>query len=188
MKNLPNTNDIICKEIFNKTINTIMSLSKKMKIDNLSKDFLKEIVIPLAVFFNEQKKDRPFLIGLTGGQGSGKTTLSEFVQLVLQVGFGKETIGFSIDDIYKTREEREEMAKLIHPLCKVRGVPGTHNVKLGLDTLDSLCKADASSLTLIPGATSVKVILLFIILKTPLSVLKIIICPFLIPCLELNVI
>ena len=69
MKNLPNTNDIICKEIFDKTINTIMSLSKKMKIDNLSKDFLKEIVIPLAVFFNEQKKDRPFLIGLTGGQG-----------------------------------------------------------------------------------------------------------------------
>ena len=61
MKNLPNTNDIICKEIFDKTINTIMSLSKKMKIDNLSKDFLKEIVIPLAVFFNEQKKDRPFL-------------------------------------------------------------------------------------------------------------------------------
>ena len=51
MKNLPNTNDIICKEIFDKTINTIMSLSKKMKIDNLSKDFLKEIVIPLAVFF-----------------------------------------------------------------------------------------------------------------------------------------
>jgi len=150
MKNLPNTNDIICKEIFDKTINTIMSLSKKMKIDNLSKDFLKEIVIPLAVFFNEQKKDRPFLIGLTGGQGSGKTTLSEFVQLVLQVGFGRETIGFSIDDIYKTREEREEMAKLIHPLCKVRGVPGTHNVKLGLDTLDSLCKAEASSLTLIP--------------------------------------
>ena len=98
-------------------------------------------MIPLAVFFENKKKDQPFLIGLTGGQGSGKTTLSEFVQLVLQAGLGRRTIGFSIDDIYKTRKEREEMAKSIHPLCKVRGVPGTHNVKLGLDTLNSLCKA-----------------------------------------------
>ncbi|MEC7830330.1 MAG: hypothetical protein VYB67_01095 [Pseudomonadota bacterium] len=150
MKNLPNVNDIICKEIFDKTKNNIASLSTEMKIDNLSENFLKEIVIPLAVFFDKKKKDQPFLIGLTGGQGSGKTTLSEFVQLVLQAGLGRRTIGFSIDDIYKTRKEREEMAKSIHPLCKVRGVPGTHNVKLGLDTLNSLCKADSSSVTSIP--------------------------------------
>ncbi len=150
MKNLPNVNDIICKEIFDKTKNNIASLSTEMKIDNLSENFLKEIVIPLAVFFDKKKKDQPFLIGLTGGQGSGKTTLSEFVQLVLQAGLGRRTIGFSIDDIYKTRLEREEMAKSIHPLCKVRGVPGTHNVKLGLDTLNSLCKADSSSVTSIP--------------------------------------
>ena len=134
MIKLPDINDPLCNEIFNKTKSEIEGLSSKLKIDNLSKKFFKEIVIPLAIYFNSLKNNEdPYLIGFTGGQGSGKTTLSDFVQLILQVGFEKKTIGFSIDDLYKTPEERGILAETIHPLCKVRGVPGTHNIKLGLD-------------------------------------------------------
>lgn len=149
---LPEIDSPICNEIFNKTKLEIESLSIKLKMDNLSLKFFKEIVIPLAVYFNSLKKDDyPYLIGFTGGQGSGKTTLSDFVQLVLRFGFDRKTTGFSIDDLYKTPEEREALAKSIHPLCRVRGVPGTHNIRLGLDVLSSLNNAKPSSITSIPS-------------------------------------
>ena len=151
MINLPDPISPICKEIFDKTEDEFKNLSSKLKINNISDVFFKEIVIPLAIYLNSLKKsEKPMLIGLTGGQGSGKTTLSEFVQLTLRKGFNKKTVGFSIDDIYKTRKERKELGKTIHPLCEVRGVPGTHNVQLGLDTIDSLYKAQSTSITSIP--------------------------------------
>ena len=56
-----------------------------------------------------------------------------------------------IDDLYKTPEERDILAETIHPLCKVRGVPGTHNIKLGLDVLNSLYKANSFTETAIPS-------------------------------------
>ena len=152
MIKLPDINDPLCNEIFNKTKSEIEGLSSKLKIDNLSKKFFKEVVIPLAIYFNSMKNNEdPYLIGITGGQGSGKTTLSDFVQLILQVGFEKKTTGFSIDDLYKTPEERDILAETIHPLCKVRGVPGTHNIKLGLDVLNSLYKANSFTETAIPS-------------------------------------
>ena len=157
MIKLPDINDPLCNEIFNKTKSEIEGLSSKLKIDNLSKKFFKEIVIPLAIYFNSlTNNEDPYLIGFTGGQGSGKTTLSDFVQLILQVGFEKKTTGFSIDDLYKTPEERDILAETIHPLCKVRGVPGTHNIKLGLDVLNSLYKANSFTETAIPSSGSSK--------------------------------
>jgi D-glycerate 3-kinase len=44
----------------------------------------------------------------------------------------------SLDDFYKTREEREEMARSVHPLFVVRGVPGTHDMALMNGVVDSL--------------------------------------------------
>ena len=67
------------------------------------------------------------------------------------MGFDKTTTGFSIDDLYKTPEERNILAETIHPLCKVRGVPGTHNIKLGLDVLNSLYNANSYTQTSIPS-------------------------------------
>ena len=151
MNKLPETDNILCKEVFDKMREKLKFLADKFKINNINDDFFKEIVIPLSVHFDSLKKDNsPFLIGLTGGQGSGKTTLSEFVQLILKEYFNRKSIGFSIDDIYKTKEERKDLGVSIHPLCEVRGVPGTHNVQLGLDTLNSLYNADPNQITLIP--------------------------------------
>jgi len=39
----------------------------------------------------------------------------------------------SIDDFYKTRKERINLSKKIHPLLLTRGVPGTHDINIMLN-------------------------------------------------------
>ena len=77
------------------------------------------------------------IIGLTGGQGSGKSTISQILKIVLKEGFNLNTVIFSIDDFYKTLQERKDMSKKINPLFLTRGVPGTHNTALLLKCLNN---------------------------------------------------
>ena len=136
----PSTVNTDCLELLHKTEFKLKELADSLKIEGISDDFFAETVAPLAVYLNSLEKDaQPLFICFTGGQGSGKTTLSEFVQLALQVGNDRKTVGFSIDDIYKTREERERIAASVHPMCSVRGVPGPQAVGRGLAPLESLC-------------------------------------------------
>lgn len=76
---------------------------------------------------------RPVVIGLCGSQGSGKSTLSARVAAAIA-----GTAVLSLDDLYLTRAERQRLATQVHPLFATRGVPGTHDVDLGLATLDAL--------------------------------------------------
>ena len=78
------------------------------------------------------------IIGLTGGQGSGKSTISQILKIILKEGFNLNTVIFSIDDFYKTLQERKAMSKKINPLFLTRGVPGTHNTALLLKCLNNL--------------------------------------------------
>ena len=78
------------------------------------------------------------IIGLTGGQGSGKSTISQILKIILKEGFNLNTVIFSIDDFYKTLQERKAMSKKINPLFLTRGVPGTHNTSLLLKCLKNL--------------------------------------------------
>ncbi len=146
------TNTKFCEDLYAKSASFLADEANKMKIDKVDENFFENIVIPLVVYLDSlQKRDKPYFICLSGGQGSGKTTLSEFIQIVLSKIQTRKVVGFSIDDIYKTREEREELANTVHPLCKVRGVPGTHDIQLGLNTVKSLFEADDSSFTPIPS-------------------------------------
>lgn len=152
MKSFLNKDNKICKNLLFKTEKNLIKLAKELQIESISYEFLFKIVIPLSAYFNSFPiRENPYFICFTGGQGSGKTSLSEFVQLVLQKGCHKRTIGFSIDDIYKTKKEREVLSNSVHPLCKIRGVPGTHNIQLGLDTINSLSNASSYNLTPIPS-------------------------------------
>ncbi len=84
-------------------------------------------------------KDRKTkIIGLTGGQGSGKSTISHILKIILKTGFNINTTIFSIDDFYKTLRERKLMSKRVSPLFLTRGVPGTHDTKLLYDSLKKL--------------------------------------------------
>ena len=144
------------KKIYTKAKPNLLKLARELYIDDISDNFFVEVVIPLSDYFNSfQKRNIPYFIGLTGGQGSGKTTLSIFIQKILEDVFKKRSVGFSIDDIYKTKEEREKIAKKIHPLCSVRGVPGTHNIGLGNKTIDSLFRAQSNTYTYIPSFSKI---------------------------------
>lgn len=88
---------------------------------------------------------RPLVIGLCGAQGSGKSTLAARLASCCEKD-GVSTAILSIDDLYRTKAEREALARDVHPLLRTRGVPGTHDVELGLGLFESLDRGQAVDL------------------------------------------
>ena len=81
--------------------------------------------------------DAPRRVGLAGGQGAGKSTLSSAI-VAAGRHFGLRVVSLSIDDFYLTRSEREALAARVHPLLATRGPPGTHDVPLCRSVMDAL--------------------------------------------------
>lgn len=71
---------------------------------------------------------RPFIIGLNGIQGAGKTTLVNTLYDILTRDHGLETLVLSIDDLYLTREDQEKLARENeeNKLVRFRGEPGIY--------------------------------------------------------------
>ena len=111
---------------------------------------LKKFYIPIgnSIYKIYEKEKITKVIGLTGGQGSGKSTISNILKIVLKEYFNLETIIFSIDDFYKTFKDRKKMSKKISPLFLTRGVPGTHETKLLYNCIKSLKKKDFKKITI----------------------------------------
>ena len=103
---------------------------------------LNKFYLPLSKMINDEflKNKKTKVIGLTGGQGSGKSTISNILKIILKEGFRLETVIFSIDDFYKTLKERKIMSKKISPLFLTRGVPGTHDVRMLKSCIKNLKK------------------------------------------------
>lgn len=70
------------------------------------------------------------LLGINGAQGTGKSTLADFLQLATESLFGWNVAVLSIDDFYYTLAERRALATDVHPLLETRGVPGTHDTEM----------------------------------------------------------
>lgn len=121
-------------------------------LDNILMDDIDRIYVPLAKLISEglNVASKTQIIGINGAQGAGKTTFGNLLKVVLGTEFGMRVALLSIDDLYLTRAEREKLAATVHPLLLTRGVPGTHDIKLGEHTLDSLCNAAAKAITSIP--------------------------------------
>ena len=95
---------------------------------------LKSFLIPACFWISSKAKSRhPFFLGLVGGQGTGKTTTSSILEIILKKQFKLNVFKISIDDFYKTRKERHRISKKIHQILMTRGVPGTHDIKIMLD-------------------------------------------------------
>jgi D-glycerate 3-kinase len=77
------------------------------------------------------------MFGICGAQGSGKSTLAASLANLCEAE-GIATAVLSIDDLYLTRVEREALARNVHPHLRTRGVPGTHDIALGLALLEDL--------------------------------------------------
>ncbi len=125
------------EDCFFKVKNYYLTFLKKEKIYNSSAfdkiSNLKNIYIPLCFWIEKEyqkKGGKTLFLGFSGGQGSGKTTITKILKIILKIFFKRNTCIISIDDFYKTFRERQKMAYNIHPLLKIRGVPGTHDINL----------------------------------------------------------
>ncbi len=114
----------------------------------LMEHLLGSLYLPLAHWLAEQHHQTPLLVGINGAQGSGKSTISKLIKCVLEQAFNKSVAILSIDDLYHTKSQREQLAQQVHPLLKTRGVPGTHDTVLAESLLQQLKSAEYESLSL----------------------------------------
>lgn len=78
------------------------------------------------------------VVGISGCQGSGKSTLASLLVVLLRELIGLNSVSLSIDDFYLSHADRQTLAQTVHPLLATRGVPGTHDVRLAVNTIEAL--------------------------------------------------
>lgn len=126
-------------------------LSEFLAKHKLSKDFegnaLKRF-IPLSqqIIEHQNGASEPFFVGLNGCQGSGKSTLSDFLKSKIEKDSSLRVITLSLDDFYLSKSDRMALAVKIHPLFETRGVPGTHDTNLLNKVLHALKASEGVSI------------------------------------------
>lgn len=127
-------------DLFVQVVEEVMLLLTQLKFPQPEAclETLWNLWLPLTIQLADlrRKQDYPLIQGILGGQGTGKTTLTTVIDLLLQQ-LGYSSIGISIDDIYKTYPERQALLKQDSRLIW-RGPPCTHDLQLGLKVLDDL--------------------------------------------------
>tara|TARA_Y100000310_G_C20691653_1_gene822651 strand:- start:1572 stop:2438 length:867 start_codon:yes stop_codon:yes gene_type:complete len=118
---------------------SVEDVIKKLGKDSVySSKEINDIIIPLAKdLIKAHKKGKTTIVGIQGGQGTGKTTLVKLLSAGLKL-LGYKVHDFSIDDFYKTYKERNAIRKKYpdNPFYAIsRGLPGTHRVKYMLSVL-----------------------------------------------------
>ncbi|MEM8499158.1 MAG: kinase [Pseudomonadota bacterium] len=96
------------------------------------------------------ERARPFLLGINGAQGTGKSTLADFLSFTASSLYGWNVAVLSIDDFYHTCEQRALLAATVHPLLRTRGVPGTHDMGMLAACLAELRSAQQGDSVALP--------------------------------------
>jgi len=98
----------------------------------------------------DEHTNSTYLLGIYGAQGTGKTTLAQLLCRYLHDIEGRSVVCVSIDDFYRTRRDRQQLAETVHPLLATRGVPGTHDIDLALATIQGVMALGANESIDIP--------------------------------------
>ncbi|HIK44240.1 MAG TPA: glycerate kinase [Leptolyngbyaceae cyanobacterium M65_K2018_010] len=100
-----------------------------------------QLWLPFAMILVQARLQRPtpLIQGILGGQGTGKTTLTQILRQILALR-GYHAVALSLDDLYKTYAERCQLRQA-DPRLRWRGPPGTHDIPLGIATLERLATA-----------------------------------------------
>ncbi|PVH86041.1 D-glycerate 3-kinase [Cadophora sp. DSE1049] len=121
-----------------------MSTSKPTIIDDKSPHCIPFILALLSTHqpgskSNASSPSLPFIIGLNGVQGAGKTTLVTTLSSTLN-SHGHRTLVCSIDDLYLTHTDQLSLAQdyPLNPLVQHRGEPGTHDMGLARELFSAL--------------------------------------------------
>ena len=131
----------MCGTILESQVMDANSLKMLIAEESLPQSYVEAVnnwYVPLAEEIAALPRGGPLLIGIQGSQGSGKSTLALFLRNLLEQDCGLRCVILSLDDFYKTRAERQQLAESVHPLLQTRGVPGTHDVDLANAAIDAL--------------------------------------------------
>lgn len=132
-----------------------LHIEQEIQVRDLPVNFMATVerwYLPLAQQLANLKanKSGSIMISFNGAQGSGKSTMTAFLRLILKHQFQLNTLEVSIDDFYLTRSQRETLSRTVHPLLVTRGVPGTHDVELALQTFTCLMHAEPENPCYVP--------------------------------------
>ena len=138
-----------------------------MSCDNLDQQFLETFIQQeglndifrrnVTEYFNAyahrlvqlaEASSRPIIVGLNGAQGSGKSTLSQYLSQMMPKHLDVDCHVISIDDFYLSKAKRKKLGALIHPLLATRGVPGTHDIPRLLDCFEAFHAPEPTSVTI----------------------------------------
>ena len=106
---------------------------------------------PLASWMSRiERRGEMLLVGISGAQGTGKSTLAVFLQTALESFVNWRIVVLSLDDFYLTKAKRVRLAEQVHPLLQTRGAPGTHDVRMLVDHLAKLRRLDTGTSLRLP--------------------------------------
>ena len=140
-------------QLFNSVYKIIFEWCQDHHIIKSDREILKLLWtfwLPLAIDLAEMRQElgRTPIQGILGSQGTGKSSLTEILDLALKC-LGYTTARISLDDIYKTYEERQKLRQIDSRFIW-RGPPGTHDVDLGIDVITQCIHKNNGEEILIP--------------------------------------
>ena len=114
---------------------------------------VREIYLPLSDMLLGKLPQHTLFVSINGAQGTGKSTLTSFLKLILETQLNAPVAAFSLDDFYATHQQRQQLGRDIHPLLQTRGVPGTHDLELMDQVIDRLIEGKPTDVPQFDKAT-----------------------------------
>lgn len=106
-----------------------------------TKESLSHILKHYELYRKERKQSQPMIVGISGCQGSGKTTLCDTLShLLKEAPYNLRVVNFSLDDVYLTHKDQVALSKRYpnNVLYQQRGQAGSHDLNLLQDTFQQL--------------------------------------------------